>query len=55
MGESLRDIQKSIQSGFKYHLILNPDIEFGHGMLEVLYSYIEKHADVGLLMHQGAL
>lgn len=34
----------------KYHLILNPDIYFGEGVLEKLYGYMEKNRDTGLIM-----
>lgn len=33
-----------------YHLILNPDIQFETGVLEVLYDYMEKNQDVGNVM-----
>ena len=34
----------------KYHLILNPDIQFEKGVLETLYEYMEKYPDVGNVM-----
>ncbi|MGL5086872.1 MAG: glycosyltransferase [Clostridium sp.] len=34
----------------KYHLILNPDIYYKVGVLENLYSYMEKNIDVGNVM-----
>jgi GT2 family glycosyltransferase len=34
----------------KYHLILNPDIEFKPGTLESLYLYMENNSDVGNVM-----
>lgn len=33
-----------------YHLILNPDIQFEAGVLEILYDYMEKNQDVGNVM-----
>jgi len=33
-----------------YHLVLNPDVEFGEGVLEALLFYMETHSDVGNLM-----
>lgn len=33
----------------KYHLILNPDIYFGSGVLEKLFQYMENHEDIGLI------
>jgi len=34
----------------KYHLILNPDIEFETGVLENIYQYMEEHEGTGLLL-----
>jgi len=34
----------------KYHLVLNPDIHFEDNVLEKLYSYMEEHRDIGLIM-----
>jgi GT2 family glycosyltransferase len=34
----------------RYHLVLNPDIEFDPGTLEKLYAYMEAHPDVGLVL-----
>ena len=34
----------------RYHLVLNPDIEFEPGTLEKLYDYMEAHPDVGLVL-----
>lgn len=34
----------------KYHLILNPDIFFERGVLENLYSFMESHPAIGLIM-----
>lgn len=34
----------------KYHLVLNPDISFGEGVLDSLFHYMEKNADVGNVM-----
>ena len=33
-----------------YHLILNPDIYFNKGVLEELFSYMEKNKDIGNIM-----
>jgi GT2 family glycosyltransferase len=33
----------------KYHLVINPDIYFEENVLEAMYSYIEKHDDIGML------
>ena len=34
----------------KYHLVLNPDIYFNDSVIEKLYSYMEDHKDIGLIM-----
>lgn len=34
----------------KYHIVLNPDVFFNMGTLEILYEYMEKRKDVGNLM-----
>ncbi len=34
----------------KYHLVLNPDVEFQQGTLELLYLYMENNYDVGNVM-----
>lgn len=45
-------IRKSIINDTKYHVVLNPDIYFGHQVTETLYYYMEKHKDVGNIMPQ---
>lgn len=34
----------------KYHLILNPDVYFAPGVMEKLFSFMEKNDKIGLLM-----
>jgi len=34
----------------KYHLVLNPDVQFGHKVLEELVAFLELNESVGLLM-----
>lgn len=43
-------ILKNIIGKSKYHLILNPDIYFDKGVLEELFSYMEKNRDTGNIM-----
>lgn len=43
-------IRKSIESGAKYHLVLNPDIYFDSGVLESLIDYMNNNEGVGLVM-----
>lgn len=33
-----------------YHLVLNPDVYFGAGVLEKIFEFMEQHPDVGHLM-----
>jgi|TARA_B110000971_G_scaffold119462_1_gene122292 GT2 family glycosyltransferase len=41
---------KNFQDKTKYHLILNPDIYYSEGVLEELFSFLEKETKIGLLM-----
>lgn len=34
----------------KYHLVLNPDVQFDQGVLEELYGFLELNESVGLVM-----
>jgi len=43
-------LKKSLKQGIKYHLVLNPDIYFDGDILEKLYDFAEKNADIGLVM-----
>jgi len=43
-------IQKSIEDGVPYHLVLNPDVYFDKGVIEELYDFMEKNKDVGSVM-----
>lgn len=43
-------IRRSIDSGAKYHVVINPDIEFEDGVIEELVSYMDNNADVGQVM-----
>ena len=31
----------------KYHIVLNPDIEYEVNQLELMYSYMEDNLDIG--------
>ena len=42
-------IQFANKKGYKYHLILNPDIEFGENTLENLFSYMESNINCGMV------
>lgn len=41
---------KKVLDSSKYHLILNPDIYFESGTLELLYDYMEKNPEVAHVM-----
>ena len=42
-------IKKSIESGTKYHLIMNPDISFTDEVIEI-FNYMEQNKEIGLIM-----
>lgn len=42
-------IRKSIEIKSKYHLILNPDVEFERGTLEKLVNFLNINIDVGIV------
>ena len=42
-------IRKSLDN-FKYHLVLNPDIFFKKGTIEIIFDFMEKNSEVGHLM-----
>jgi GT2 family glycosyltransferase len=41
---------EKIRNKSKYHLILNPDIEFNPSILDSLFRFMEKRLDIGLVM-----
>ena len=43
-------ITKSIEEGSKYHLVLNPDVYFDKGNLELLFNFMESNIEVGHVM-----
>lgn len=43
-------IRKSIEGGAKYHIVINPDIQFEKGVIEELTSYMDENPDVGQVM-----
>ena len=43
-------MQKSIEDGVPYHLLVNPDIYFEKGVIEALLAYMDANPDVGLVM-----
>lgn len=45
-------IQKSIDLGYKYHLVVNPDIYFNDHVVESLLEVLNKDPQVGMIMPQ---
>jgi GT2 family glycosyltransferase len=43
-------IKEAIAQGTKYHLIVNPDIEFGQGAIEKLVEFMDNNPTIGLVM-----
>ena len=43
-------IREAMELGAKYHIVLNPDIRFSQGTIELLMSYMEANEDVGQIM-----
>lgn len=43
-------IQKSIESGSNYHVVINPDIQFENGVIESLVSYMNQNSNIGQIM-----
>lgn len=42
-------IQKSIDEGIDYHLLVNPDISFEKGVIQELVKFMDHNTDVGLV------
>jgi GT2 family glycosyltransferase len=45
-------IRKSIDTGERYHLVLNPDVHFEPGTLEKLVDFMDRNADIANVMPQ---
>lgn len=43
-------IAQSIALNATYHVVINPDIQFEHGVIEVLAKYMDTNTDVGQVM-----
>ncbi|WP_449437243.1 glycosyltransferase [Pedobacter steynii] len=43
-------LKRSLAERIKYHLVMNPDINFDKGTLEEIYAYMDQHEDTGSLM-----
>lgn len=43
-------IKESLREGFKYHIILNPDIYWKGDVISPLIEFMEQHSDTGQLM-----
>jgi GT2 family glycosyltransferase len=42
-------IRRSLETS-RYHLVFNPDVRFGSGVLETLYNYMEANPTIGVVM-----
>ena len=42
-------LRKSIELGVRYHLVLNSDVEFPSGSVEIAVRYMERNENVALL------
>ena len=43
-------IRQAIRQGAKYHLVVNPDIDFKEGVIEAMASYMDANPDVGQMI-----
>lgn len=43
-------LKRSIAEGAKYHVVLNPDVYYNQGVLEVLCGYMQENFDVANIM-----
>lgn len=42
-------LRKATHAGTKYHVVLNPDIQFGDGLIEKLVKFAESHTGIGMI------
>lgn len=45
-----KGMQKSIDQGYKYHVVLNPDVYFDSSIFFEIIRFMDDHPDVGLLL-----
>ena len=43
-------VNKALEANARYHVVLNPDIQFSYGTIEELAAFADLHPDIGLLM-----
>ncbi|MDR1973374.1 MAG: glycosyltransferase family 2 protein [Bacteroidales bacterium] len=43
-------IKKTINNGYNYHIVINPDVEFYKETVEKMSDYMNTHSEVGLMM-----
>ncbi|MCH5239333.1 MAG: glycosyltransferase family 2 protein [Muribaculaceae bacterium] len=43
-------IKRSIRKGFKYHIVINPDVYWKGDIISPILKYMEEHPDIGQLM-----
>ncbi len=44
--------KKSIEENAKYHIIINPDIEFKEDIIQEIIKYMDENPDIGVVMPQ---
>ena len=44
--------KKSIEENAKYHIIINPDIEFKEDIIQEIIKYMDENQDIGVVMPQ---
>lgn len=43
-------ITKAIESGSKYHFVINPDAYFKEDVINLMVSFMSKHKEIGMMM-----
>lgn len=43
-------IRRSLESGARYHVVINPDISFDSNVLPEITGYMDRHNEVGMIM-----
>jgi GT2 family glycosyltransferase len=49
-GAGHNTVLREVISQSRYHIILNPDVYFGEGVLSTLYEFMEQHPEIGQVM-----
>ena len=43
-------IEKAIESGSKYHFVINPDAYFKEDVIYAMVDFMSQHKDIGMMM-----